>query len=91
MASKLRLNVVCTSRDKRFLVLADEDWLLEDVRTCTELVFHKLYPAEETLKVSKLQNEFHFDLPLDYIAGDTLTDLGLLFAVEDDSHLTLIR
>ncbi|KXJ28611.1 uncharacterized protein LOC110238309 [Exaiptasia diaphana] len=84
MASKLRLHVVCTSRDKRFLVLADENWCLEDVKECIELVFLKLYPSEQTLKVCKLQNEFHFDLPLDYCVGDTLTDAGLLFAIEED-------
>ncbi|XP_032233091.2 uncharacterized protein LOC5508449 [Nematostella vectensis] len=88
MAYKLRLNVVCPSRDKKFLVIADEDWTLEDVKSCTEVIFSKLYPEEPSLTVSKLQNEFHFDLPLDYCAGDALVDSGLVFAIEDEVPVT---
>lgn len=69
-------------------VIAYENWLLEDVKKCIEIVFQKLYPSEQTLKVCKLQNEFHFDLPHHYTVGDTLTDAGLLFAIEEEHNPT---
>lgn len=67
--------------------MAEEDWNLEDVKECIELVFHKLYPSEKALKVSNLQNEFHFDLPQDYFVKETLADAGLVFAVEQEQSI----
>lgn len=69
-------------------VIAYEDWLIEDVKKCVEVVFQKLYPDEQILKVCKLQNEFHFDLPDHYTVGDTLSDAGLLFAIEEEHNPT---
>lgn len=87
MAKKLRINVVCSSRDKRFLVLAEKEWTLAAFRRNTEDVFHKLYPNEPQLKISGLQNEFHFDIPLSYKVDETLVDAGLVFILEEEMNL----
>lgn len=87
MAKKLRINVVCSSRDKRFLVLAEKEWTLAAFRRNTEDVFHKLYPNEPQLKISGLQNEFHFDIPLSYKVDETLIDAGLVFILEEEMNL----
>lgn len=87
MAKKLRINVVCSSRDKRFLVLAEKEWTLVAFRRHTEDVFHKLYPNEPQLKISGLQNEFHFDIPLSYKVDETLVDAGLVFILEEEMNL----
>lgn len=87
MAKKLRINVVCSSRDKRFLVLADREWTLAAFREHTEDVFHTLYPDEPQLKVSGLQNEFHFDIPLSYKVDEAMIDTGLVFILEKEVNL----
>ncbi|RMX61170.1 hypothetical protein pdam_00005658 [Pocillopora damicornis] len=87
MAEKLRINVVCSSRDKRFLVLAEKEWTLAAFKRHTEDVFHKLYPNEPKLKISGLQNEFHFDMPLIYKVDETLVDAGLVFILEEEVNL----
>lgn len=87
MAKKLRINVVCSSRDKRFLVLAEREWKLATLRKHTEDIFHSLYPGEPQLRISGLQNEFHFDLPLNYKVDEALIDTGLVFVIENEVSL----
>lgn len=87
MAKKLRINVVCSSRDKRFLVLAEREWKLATLRKHTEDIFHSLYPEEPQLRISGLQNEFHFDLPLNYKVDEALIDTGLVFVIENEVSL----
>ncbi|KAJ7362051.1 hypothetical protein OS493_013139 [Desmophyllum pertusum] len=87
MARKLRVNVVCSSRDKRFLVLAEGEWTLGTFRENTEDIFHRLYPEEPQLRISSLQNEFHFDLPLSYKVDEALIDTGLVFVMEKEVSL----
>lgn len=87
MERKLRINMVCSSRDKRFLVLAEREWTMATFRKCTEDVFKRLYPDEPKLRISSLQNEFHFDIPLSYKVDDVLVDAGLVFAVEEEISL----
>lgn len=79
--------MVCSSRDKRFLVLAEREWTMATFRKCTEDVFKRLYPDEPKLRISSLQNEFHFDIPLSYKVDDVLVDAGLVFAVEEEISL----
>lgn len=63
-------------------VLAEKEWTLAAFRRHTEDVFHKLYPNEPKLKISGLQNEFHFDMPLIY-----KVDAGLVFILEEEVNL----
>ncbi|XP_078347280.1 uncharacterized protein LOC144632484 [Oculina patagonica] len=87
MAKKLRINVVCSSREKRFLVLAEKEWTLATFREHTQDIFHLLYPEEPQLRISGLQNEFHFDLPPSYKVDEALIDTGLVFAIEKEDSL----
>ena len=65
-------------------VLAEREWTMATFRKCTEDVFKRLYPDEPKLRISSLQNEFHFDIPLSYMVDDVLVDAGLVFAVEEE-------
>jgi len=87
MERKLRVNVVCSSRDKRFLVLAEREWTLSSFKNCTEEVFRRLYPHEPKLIISGIQNEFHFDIPLSYKVDEVLVDTGLVFIIEKEVSL----
>ncbi|CAH3020471.1 unnamed protein product [Porites evermanni] len=68
-------------------VLAEREWTMATFRKCTEDVFKRLYPDEPKLRISSLQNEFHFDIPLSYKVDDVLVDAGLVFAVEEEISL----
>ena len=68
-------------------VLAEKEWTLAAFRRHTEDVFHKLYPNEPKLKISGLQNEFHFDMPLIYKVDETFVDAGLVFILEEEVNL----
>ena len=68
-------------------VLADREWTLAAFREHTEDVFHTLYPDEPQLKVSGLQNEFHFDIPLSYKVDEAMIDTGLVFILEKEVNL----
>ena len=68
-------------------VLAEKEWTLAAFKRHTEDVFHKLYPNEPKLKISGLQNEFHFDMPLIYKVDETLVDAGLVFILEEEVNL----
>lgn len=91
MEHKLRINVVCSSRDRRFLVLAEKKWTVSTFRKITEDVFHELYPDEPKLKISGIQNEFHFDLPLNYKVEEVMVDSGLVFVVEKESSFLDVK
>ena len=69
-------------------VLAEKEWTLSSFRKCTEDVFHRLYPREPRLKISGIQNEFHFDIPLSYKVDEVLVDTGLVFAMEKEVSLS---
>ena len=68
-------------------VLAEREWELASLRKHTEDIFHLLYPEEPQLKISGLQNEFHFDLPLSYKVDEALIDTGLVFVKEKEVSL----
>lgn len=68
-------------------VLAEREWELATFRKHTEDIFHLLYPEEPQLRISGLQNEFHFDLPLSYKVDEALIDTGLVFAMEKEGSL----
>lgn len=87
MDRKLRINVVCSSRDRRFLVVAEREWTLSIFLKCTEDMFHSLYPHDPKLKVAGIQNEFHFDIPLNYKVEEVLVDAGLVFILEKEVSL----
>ncbi len=73
-------------------VLAEKEWTLVTFREHTEDIFHLLYPEEPQLRISGLQNEFHFDLPPSYKVDEALIDTGLVFAIEKEvSLLKLLR
>jgi len=65
-------------------VLAEREWELATLRKHTEDIFHSLYPEQPQLRISGLQNEFHFDLPLSYKVDETLIDTGLVFVIEKE-------
>ena len=65
-------------------VLAEREWELASLRKHTEDIFHLLYPEEPQLRISGLQNEFHFDLPLSYKVEEALIDTGLVFVLEKE-------
>ena len=56
-------------------------------RECAEVVFDRLYPHEPKLRISGLQNEFHFDIPLSYKVDEVLVDAGLVFVIEKEVSL----
>ncbi|KAK2564339.1 hypothetical protein P5673_012603 [Acropora cervicornis] len=91
MEHKLRINVVCSSRDRRFLVLAEKKWTVSTFRKITEDVFHELYSDETKLKISGIQNEFHFDIPLNYKVEEVMVDSGLVFVVEKESSFLDVK
>lgn len=119
MEHKLRINVVCSSRDRRFLVrktfrfslsyeapllsslvfelrsliqvLAEKKWTVSTFRKITEDVFHELYPDEPKIKISGIQNEFHFDIPLNYKVEEVMVDCGLVFVVEKESSFLDVK
>lgn len=91
MEHKLRINVVCSSRDRRFLVLAEKKWTVSIFRKITEDVFHELYPDEPKIKISGIQNEFHFDIPLNYKVEEVMVDSGLVFVVEKESSFLDVK
>ena len=68
-------------------VLAETEWQLATLAKHTEDIFCSLYPEEPQLKISGLQNEFHFDLPLSYKVDEALIDTGLVFVIEKDISL----
>ena len=68
-------------------VLAEREWELATLRKQTEDIFHSLYPEEPQLRISGLQNEFHFDLPLSYKVDEALIDTGLVFVIEKEVSL----
>lgn len=68
-------------------VLAERQWTLSSFRKCTEDVFHRLYPDEPKIKISSIQNEFHFDIPLNYKVDEVLVDAGLVFIIEKEVSL----
>jgi len=73
-------------------VLAEREWELATLRKHTEDIFHSLYPEQPQLRISGLQNEFHFDLPLSYKVDETLIDTGLVFVIEKEvSFLESLR
>ncbi|XP_068674781.1 uncharacterized protein [Montipora foliosa] len=90
MTTKLRINVVCSSRDKRFLVLAEKEWPVSMFGKSAEDIFHRLYPDEPKLEISSIQNEFHFDIPLNYKVEEVMVDSGLVFVEERKSSYLYI-
>ena len=68
-------------------VLAETDWELATLTKHAEDIFRLLYPEEPQLKISGLQNEFHFDLPLSYKVDEALIDTGLVFVLEKEVSL----
>ena len=54
-------------------------------------MFHKLYSDESKLKISGIQNEFHFDIPLNYKVEEVMVDSGLVFVVEKESSILDIK
>ena len=68
-------------------VLAEREWELATLRKHAEDIFHSLYPEEPELRISGLQNEFHFDLPQSYKVDEALIDTGLVFVIEKEVSL----
>lgn len=77
-----RLNLFFT-----FQVVAEREWTLSIFLKCTEDMFHSLYPHDPKLKVAGIQNEFHFDIPLNYKVEEVLVDAGLVFILEKEVSL----
>lgn len=54
-------------------------------------MFHELYPDEPKIKISGIQNEFHFDIPLNYKVEEVMVDCGLVFVVEKESSFLDVK